>query len=99
MSREKTIAAVVVAAGSGTRAGTAHEIPKQFRAIAGTPLLRRTIDALLAHSSVTWVQPVIGSGHGPAYDALGSPHVGVVSQWYTPRGAETTTGDDRRCDC
>ncbi len=51
------VAAVVVAAGQGLRAG--GEIPKQFRRIAGETLLERALSAFAEASEVTFVQPVI----------------------------------------
>jgi 2-C-methyl-D-erythritol 4-phosphate cytidylyltransferase/2-C-methyl-D-erythritol 2,4-cyclodiphosphate synthase len=50
-------AALIVAAGRGMRAG--GQIPKQYRTIGGIPVLRRSIDALLSHPDVDWVQVVI----------------------------------------
>lgn len=51
------VAAVVVAAGKGLRAG--GEIPKQFRRIAGETLLERALSAFAEAPDVTFVQPVI----------------------------------------
>ena len=51
------VAAVVVAAGQGLRAG--GEIPKQFRRIAGETLLERALSAFAEAPHVTFVQPVI----------------------------------------
>ncbi|MFZ0067806.1 MAG: bifunctional 2-C-methyl-D-erythritol 4-phosphate cytidylyltransferase/2-C-methyl-D-erythritol 2,4-cyclodiphosphate synthase [Pseudolabrys sp.] len=51
------VAAVVVAAGQGLRAG--GEIPKQFRRIAGETLLARALSAFAEAPDVTFVQPVI----------------------------------------
>jgi 2-C-methyl-D-erythritol 4-phosphate cytidylyltransferase/2-C-methyl-D-erythritol 2,4-cyclodiphosphate synthase len=48
------IAAILVAAGTGTRFGT--EIPKQFLTIAGKPVIRHAAEALAEHVSL--VQPV-----------------------------------------
>jgi 2-C-methyl-D-erythritol 4-phosphate cytidylyltransferase/2-C-methyl-D-erythritol 2,4-cyclodiphosphate synthase len=48
------IAAILVAAGSGTRFGT--ETPKQFLTIAGKPVIRHAAEALAAH--VSHLQPV-----------------------------------------
>ncbi|WP_158921863.1 bifunctional 2-C-methyl-D-erythritol 4-phosphate cytidylyltransferase/2-C-methyl-D-erythritol 2,4-cyclodiphosphate synthase [Acidisphaera sp. S103] len=48
------IAAILVAAGSGTRFGA--ETPKQFLTIANKPVIRHAADALAAH--VTLLQPV-----------------------------------------
>jgi 2-C-methyl-D-erythritol 4-phosphate cytidylyltransferase/2-C-methyl-D-erythritol 2,4-cyclodiphosphate synthase len=51
------VAAVVVAAGQGLRAG--GEIAKQFRRIAGETLLERALSAFAEAPDVTFVQPVI----------------------------------------
>ncbi len=51
------IAALVVAAGRGTRAGA--DMPKQFRPILGTPMVRQSLLAFLEHPDVALVQPVI----------------------------------------
>ncbi len=51
------IAAIVVAAGRGTRAGGG--IPKQFRPLAGRPMVRATLDLFAAHPEVSYTQPVI----------------------------------------
>src|SRR5215470_8163734 len=50
------IAAVVVAAGQGLRAG--GELPKQFRRIAGETLLEHALSAFVDVPNVTFVQPV-----------------------------------------
>jgi 2-C-methyl-D-erythritol 4-phosphate cytidylyltransferase/2-C-methyl-D-erythritol 2,4-cyclodiphosphate synthase len=54
------IAALIVAAGSGERAGGG--LPKQYRALAGVPLLRRTTDAFAQIPGISHIQVVIGSG-------------------------------------
>jgi 2-C-methyl-D-erythritol 4-phosphate cytidylyltransferase/2-C-methyl-D-erythritol 2,4-cyclodiphosphate synthase len=51
------VAAVVVAAGQGARAG--GDLPKQFRRIAGETLLERALTAFVALPSIAFVQPVI----------------------------------------
>jgi 2-C-methyl-D-erythritol 4-phosphate cytidylyltransferase / 2-C-methyl-D-erythritol 2,4-cyclodiphosphate synthase len=51
------VAAVVVAAGRGQRAG--GDIPKQYRKIAGAPVIRATLSAFSTHPHVDLVQPVI----------------------------------------
>jgi 2-C-methyl-D-erythritol 4-phosphate cytidylyltransferase/2-C-methyl-D-erythritol 2,4-cyclodiphosphate synthase len=52
-----SVAAVVVAAGRGVRAGT--DLPKQFRPIGGESMLRRALSIFAEHCEVTHVQPVI----------------------------------------
>ena len=51
------VAAIVVAAGRGTRAG--GDVPKQFRAIGGETMLRRALFLLVEHRQVGAIQPVI----------------------------------------
>jgi 2-C-methyl-D-erythritol 4-phosphate cytidylyltransferase / 2-C-methyl-D-erythritol 2,4-cyclodiphosphate synthase len=51
------VAAVVVAAGRGTRA--AGDLPKQFRQVGGEIMLSRTLSMLVEHDLVGVVQPVI----------------------------------------
>jgi 2-C-methyl-D-erythritol 4-phosphate cytidylyltransferase / 2-C-methyl-D-erythritol 2,4-cyclodiphosphate synthase len=52
-----SVAAVVVAAGQGIRAGGV--VPKQFRHIGGQTMLRRTLGGLLAEPRIGPIQPVI----------------------------------------
>jgi 2-C-methyl-D-erythritol 4-phosphate cytidylyltransferase/2-C-methyl-D-erythritol 2,4-cyclodiphosphate synthase len=56
-----------MAAGSGLRLG--RERPKQYQALAGLPMLRRTIDALRACPELRQLQVVIGAGQDDLYDA------------------------------
>ena len=51
------IAAIIVAAGRGVRAG--GDIPKQYRRIAGEPVLRTTLVGFISHPGVDAVQTVI----------------------------------------
>jgi len=54
-------AALIVAAGSGSRMG--HDLPKQYLDIAGKTILRRTLEAFVAHPRIDVLQVVIGAGH------------------------------------
>ena len=64
------IAALIVAAGSGSRAGGIQ--PKQYRRIGGVPMIRRTVGAFQALSTVSYIQVVIGAGQErEAQNALG----------------------------
>jgi 2-C-methyl-D-erythritol 4-phosphate cytidylyltransferase/2-C-methyl-D-erythritol 2,4-cyclodiphosphate synthase len=67
------VAAVLVAAGSGSRFGA--ETPKQYLLLAGKPVIRHAAEALAAH--VTLLQPV---GDPPAIEAAlsGLPHLPPV---------------------
>lgn len=58
------VAAIVVAAGRGQRAGDG--LPKQFRPLGGEPVLRRALRLFAAHDAVASVQPVID----PSFSAL-----------------------------
>ncbi len=51
------VAAIIVAAGSGLRAG--GQIPKQFRCIGSETMLSRTLATFVDAPNVTLVQPVI----------------------------------------
>ncbi|WP_404404054.1 bifunctional 2-C-methyl-D-erythritol 4-phosphate cytidylyltransferase/2-C-methyl-D-erythritol 2,4-cyclodiphosphate synthase [Pelagibacterium halotolerans] len=69
------IAAIIVAGGMGARAAIRDDgLPKQYRHVAGRPLLARTIDTFLAMNRVTAVLPVIGSEHRSLYEMLGLFH-------------------------
>jgi 2-C-methyl-D-erythritol 4-phosphate cytidylyltransferase/2-C-methyl-D-erythritol 2,4-cyclodiphosphate synthase len=69
MNQRGRIVALLVAAGSGSRTGGG--VPKQYRLIAGKPLLAHAIEAL-AHPRVDAVQVVIGAGQEALYrEAVG----------------------------
>lgn len=51
------IAAVIVAAGRGQRVG--GDMPKQYRTIAGIPVIRPTLAAFAGHPQIDTIQPVI----------------------------------------
>src|SRR5262245_45969546 len=55
--RAERVAAVVVAAGRGLRAG--GDVPKQFRHVLGEPVIRPSLAAFAGHSEISVVQPVI----------------------------------------
>ena len=86
--RAKTIAVIIVAAGRGERVNAdGGSEPKQYRRLAGVPVLARTIQAFLDHPQVTHVLPVIHPEHGERYAALGisdsrllPPAIGAVSR-------------------
>jgi 2-C-methyl-D-erythritol 4-phosphate cytidylyltransferase/2-C-methyl-D-erythritol 2,4-cyclodiphosphate synthase len=52
-----SVAAVVVAAGRGLRAG--GDVPKQYRRLAGEPVIRSTLSVFAFHGEVAAVLPVI----------------------------------------
>lgn len=67
-----TIAAIVVAAGRGTRVAGAG-LPKQYIDIAGEVLLTRTLRPLLAHPSIARVLVVIHPGNEALYRSAIEP--------------------------
>ena len=71
----KTIA-LIVAAGRGTRAG--GDVPKQYRALGGVTVLRRTIDSLLSHPEVDAVQVVIHPDDAGRYAIATSGMEGIL---------------------
>jgi 2-C-methyl-D-erythritol 4-phosphate cytidylyltransferase/2-C-methyl-D-erythritol 2,4-cyclodiphosphate synthase len=71
------VAAVIVAGGRGERAGGG--IPKQYRAIAGEPMIRPALRAFVAHPAVQVVQPVIGAADEDAFRAAAAGLDGISS--------------------
>jgi 2-C-methyl-D-erythritol 4-phosphate cytidylyltransferase / 2-C-methyl-D-erythritol 2,4-cyclodiphosphate synthase len=61
------VAAVIVAAGRGHRAGGGT--PKQYRTVAGEPVIRPTLRAFLKHPDIRAVQPVIHPDDEAAFRA------------------------------
>lgn len=71
------VAAVIVAAGRGTRA--AGEVPKQFRRIGGTTMLNRTLSLFAGHAGISAVLPVIHPDDVDLYRAT-TAQAGLMSQ-------------------
>jgi 2-C-methyl-D-erythritol 4-phosphate cytidylyltransferase/2-C-methyl-D-erythritol 2,4-cyclodiphosphate synthase len=59
------VAAVVVAAGRGLRAG--GDMPKQYRQLAGEPVIRASLRTFAGHPEVALVQPVIHPADGARF--------------------------------
>src|SRR4029078_1750048 len=55
-----TVTALTAAAGKGDRLGAS--VPKQFLPIAGKPVLRWAVEALVRHPAIRAVRVVIGKG-------------------------------------
>jgi len=70
MTAQKSIAVVIVAAGSGSRAGGE---PKQYRFLSGKAVLARSIGVFLGRKDVTWVLPVINREHVGSFARLKLP--------------------------
>jgi len=71
-----SIAALIVAAGRGTRAGDGA--PKQYRALAGETVLRRTLRAFSSHPGIDHVLTVIHPDDRAAYDLSASGLSGLT---------------------
>src|SRR4051794_19772203 len=65
-ARPPAVAALVVAAGRGSRAGL--ELPKQYAVLGGKTVLRRTLEALLSHERVRDLVVVIGEEDTTRYE-------------------------------
>lgn len=79
-----TVAALIMAAGRGTRAGPGG--PKQYRLLAGEPVLRRTLAAFAAHPEIDLVLTVIHPEDREAYEAAA---VGLPKMLAPCTGGET----------
>ena len=62
-----SVAAVIVAAGRGTRVG--GDLPKQYRALAGEPVIRCSLSLFSWHGEISAVQAVIHPDDVAAYEA------------------------------
>ncbi len=96
-------AVLIVAAGSGSRAARADALPKQYRPIAGMPVLARTVAAFLDHPAIDAVVVAISPEHADLYaealarfagDArlLAPVHGGATRQISVRRGLEALAG-------
>ena len=60
--------ALIVAAGQGSRAG--GDLPKQFRQVAGKPVLVHAVNALTSHPAIDRIILVVGAGQEDSVRAL-----------------------------
>ncbi len=60
MTQAHRIVAIIVAAGTGVRAG--GSVPKQFAPIAGRPMIAYSYDAFSAHPAIAEAIVIIGEG-------------------------------------
>lgn len=93
------IAALIVAAGRGTRAET--DVPKQYIELAGLSVLQRTVDVFASHPRVERIQVVIHPDDGEVYGSslnqndrkLAGPVAGGTSRQASVRaGLEALAG-------
>ncbi len=86
-----TTTALIVAAGKGERLGGG--LPKQYRLLAGKPMLRRAVEALTSHPAVSMVRVVIGSGQQElAQEALAGLDVGELIEGGAERADSVRAG-------
>lgn len=95
-----TTLALIVAGGRGVRAGDG--LPKQYRALGGEPVIRRTIRAFLRHPGIDMVRCVIHPDDRALYAAaahgwpLGDPAMGRPTRQGSVRaGLEASVGSTR----
>ncbi|SFZ82124.1 2-C-methyl-D-erythritol 2,4-cyclodiphosphate synthase [Devosia enhydra] len=75
MAVAQRIAVIIVAAGKGERASRDGDPePKQYRLLAGKPVLSRTVEAFLAIDAIDHVVPVIHADHQQRYARLALGH-------------------------
>lgn len=88
-----TTTALIVAAGKGERLG--GDVPKQFLPIAGKPVLRWAVEALIRHPAIRAVRVVIGTGQqDAAAKALDGLDVGGFIEGGTERSYSVCAGLD-----
>ena len=91
--------ALIVAAGSGTRLG--GEVPKQYLPLAGSAVLRHSVETFLRHPAISAVRVVINAEHRPLYDsaltglAMLSPVAGGASRQESVRNGLESLADLR----
>ena len=86
-----SVTALIVAAGKGERAGGG--LPKQYRLLAGRPVLRWAVESLARHPSVQAVRVVIGSGQQElANAALNGMAVGELIEGGAERADSVRAG-------
>ena len=76
MSALRPVAALVLAAGRGSRAG--GDLPKQYQILGGEAVLARSLRAFLDHPGVDFVVPVIHPDDGPLYQACAPVHAKLL---------------------
>jgi 2-C-methyl-D-erythritol 4-phosphate cytidylyltransferase/2-C-methyl-D-erythritol 2,4-cyclodiphosphate synthase len=88
-----TVAAIVVAAGRGLRAG--GDVPKQYRQIGGAPVIRPSLALFASHPEISLVQPVVHPDDAALFaaatlglDLLAAVNGGVTRQASVRAGLE-----------
>nr|WP_295668431.1 bifunctional 2-C-methyl-D-erythritol 4-phosphate cytidylyltransferase/2-C-methyl-D-erythritol 2,4-cyclodiphosphate synthase [Sphingomonas sp.] len=90
------IAAIIVAAGSGSRSGS--ETPKQFTTIAGQPMIAHSHATLASHPAISHILVVIGEGQeqmlADAVPGAVSVTGGATRRLSVQAGLEALAGDN-----
>jgi 2-C-methyl-D-erythritol 4-phosphate cytidylyltransferase/2-C-methyl-D-erythritol 2,4-cyclodiphosphate synthase len=71
-----TTAAVIVAAGRGTRAGNGGDVPKQYFPLAGEPVLAHSLRVLTNHPQINAAVVVISPEDASLYESAAAPFAG-----------------------
>jgi 2-C-methyl-D-erythritol 4-phosphate cytidylyltransferase/2-C-methyl-D-erythritol 2,4-cyclodiphosphate synthase len=82
-----TTAAVIVAAGRGTRAGNGPGVPKQYFSLAGEPVLAHSLRILTGHPQIHSIVVVISPEDALLYEGAAAP---FVSRLLAPVAGGTT---------
>jgi 2-C-methyl-D-erythritol 4-phosphate cytidylyltransferase / 2-C-methyl-D-erythritol 2,4-cyclodiphosphate synthase len=86
-----SVTALIVAAGKGERLGGG--MPKQFRMLAGKPVLRWAVEPFLRHPAVRDVRVIVGAGQEEAaLQALGEVDVGPLIRGGAERSDSVRAG-------
>ena len=92
MNKKPSIAVIVVAAGTGTRAQLhSGELPKQYRALGGKAVLAHALEAFLGEDAIDLVLPVINLDHVEFFDTLQLSHPKLL--------APVHGGKERQASC
>jgi len=70
VAAQKSIAVIIVAGGTGERAGG---MPKQYRPLSGKPVFTRAVEAFSQRPDIKWILPVIHRDHAPLLAKLKLP--------------------------
>lgn len=97
------VAAVIVAAGTGSRAAGLDGLPKQYREIAGRAVLAHTLARFLDHAAIDRVVTVIHADHGDLYaaataDLAGHPKLAASVPGGATRQASVRAGLEALAD-
>lgn len=102
-NKKPSIAALIVAAGNGTRFG-ATSVPKQYAPLLGKPLLRWSMDTFSSHPAITQTAVVISADHQSLFDAattgldITAIHGGATRQQSVRLGLQTLAEQTEKPD-